>query len=277
MKRAFHFAFCVFVLLTLASPVFAGEVIDGVVATVNHQPILRSDWDAAVRFEAFMQQKHLEDVSEGDRVVALQHLIDRQLLKAQMGDTSYMQPKQDALEQDIDKVRAQVPNGKDDVVWQKLLASYGFTEDNLKEHLKVEFQTMNFIEVRLRPNVHVPEEDVEAYYREQLIPDLQRNGGSAVALTDVAPRIRELLTQQRMDEMLDVWLHNLRQQAEIHSTVAVPGGMRPWKRRAPQERTSWRWTNSRQRSRSDARACGCGFRSQSQCACSQCLSAWRCT
>jgi hypothetical protein len=140
-----------------------------------------------------------------------------------MGDTSYMQPKEDALQQDIDKVRAQVPNGKDDVAWHKLLASYSFTEDDLKEHMKVEFQTMNFIEVRLRPNVHVPEEDVEQYYHEQLIPDLQRNGGSVVAFTDVAPRIRELLTQQRMDEMLDVWLHNLRQQADIQSTVTVPG------------------------------------------------------
>jgi hypothetical protein len=198
-------------------------VIDGVVATVNRQPILRSDWDDAVRFEAFMQQKKLVDVTEADRVLALQHLIDRQLLKAQMGDSSYMQPKDDALQQDIDKVRAQVPNGKDEAAWQKLLTGYGFTEAELKEHLRIEFQTMNFIEVRLRPNVHVQDEDVEAYYHEQLIPDLEKNGGSVIAFTDVAPRIRELLTQQRMDEMLDVWLHNLRQQADIHSSVTIPG------------------------------------------------------
>ena len=206
-----------------ASAVFAAEVIDGVVASVNRQPILRSDWDDAVRFEAFMQQKKLGDVTDSDRVLALRHLIDRQLLKAQMGDTSYMQPKDDALQQDIDKVRRQVPNGTNDDAWQKLLTDYGLTEAELKQHLRIEFQTMNFIEVRLRPNVHVPEEDVEAYYREQLIPDLQKNGGSVIALTDVAPRIRELLTQQRMDEMLDVWLHNLRQQADIQSTVAIPG------------------------------------------------------
>jgi peptidyl-prolyl cis-trans isomerase SurA len=220
MKRAL---FITISMLILLAPLFAGEVIDGVVATVNHQPILRSDWDDAVRFEAFMQQRKLDEVSERDRVLALQHLIDRQLLKAQMGDSTYMQPKEEELEQDIAKVRAQRPEGKEDAAWNRLLASYGFTEDDLKRHLRVQFQTMNFIEVRLRPNVHVAEEDVESYYREQLIPDLQRNGGSAVALTDVAPRIRELLTQQRMDEMLDVWLHNLRQQAEIHSTVKIPG------------------------------------------------------
>ena len=222
MKRALAFTIS-FLMLAVAAPAFAADVIDGIVATVNREPILRSDWDEAVRFEAFMQQKRLDGVTEEDHVLALQHLIDRQLLKAQMGHASYMEPNDEALQQDIDKVRAQVPNGKDEATWQKLLASYRLTEPAIKEHLRVEVQTMNFVEVRLRPNIHIPEEDVEAYYHEELIPDLQKNGGEVVALTDVAPRIRELLTQQRMDEMLDVWLHNLRQQADIQSEIAVPG------------------------------------------------------
>ena len=74
---------------------------------------------------------------------------------------------------------------------------------------------MNFVEVRLRPNIHVQGDEVEAYYQNQLLPDLQKSGGKVVALDEVEPRIRELLTQQRMDELLDAWLHNLRQQAEI--------------------------------------------------------------
>ena len=41
------------------------------------------------------------------------------------------------------------------------------------------------------------------------------------------PRIRELLVQQHMDELLDAWLHNLRQQAEIHSTVPIPAETAP--------------------------------------------------
>jgi parvulin-like peptidyl-prolyl isomerase len=222
MKRILHFALCCFVLLGATSAV-AAELVDGIVATVNRQPILRSDWDEGARFEAFMQQKSLDEVTDTDQVLALQHLIDRQLLKTQMGNAAYMQPSDEQLRQDIDKVRAQVKNGSDDAAWHKLLASYGLTEATLKEHMRVEFQVMNFIEVRLRPNVHVPDEDVDVYYRNQLLPDLQKNGGAAVTLTEVAPRIRELLTQQRMDEMLDVWLHNLRQQSDIHSNVSIPG------------------------------------------------------
>ena len=88
---------------------------------------------------------------------------------------------------------------------------------------------MNFVEVRLRPNVHVQPEEIEAYYQNQLLPDLQKTGGAVITLNEAEPKIRELLVQQRMDELLDVWLHNLRQQAEIHSTAYQfrPGMLRP--------------------------------------------------
>jgi hypothetical protein len=224
MKRVLQLPICfVLLLLTAVVPVFAGEVIDGVVASVNRQPILRSDWNQSTAFEAFMQQKPLDQLTSADRVLALQHLIDRQLLRAQMGDVSYMQPSEEQLQQDVTKLRAQVPGGRDDTAWQHLLASYGLSEEILKDHLRAEVQVMNFVEVRLRPNVHIDPEDVESYYKNRLLPDLQQNGGKAIPLGEVDSRIRELLTEQHIDELLDAWLHNLRQQADIHSSVSIPG------------------------------------------------------
>jgi hypothetical protein len=209
--------------MATASCAMAGEVLDGVVASVNHHPILRSDWDEAVRFEAFMQQRQVSEMRQTDRTLALQHLIDRQLLTAQMANAGYMQPEEEELQQDIAKLRAQIPNTKDDAAWQRLLASYGLNEDLVKQHLRNEVQVMNFVEVRLRPNVHINEEDVEGYYKNQLIPDLQKNGAQPVPLDEVKIRIHELLTQQHIDELLDAWLHNLRQQAEIQSSIVIPG------------------------------------------------------
>ncbi len=225
MRRVLHFTICVSLLLGAALvPVFAGDVIDGVVAVVNRQPILQSDWEEAVSFEAFMQQKPLAQMTDASRVAALQRLIDRRLLKAQMGDDAYMQPSPQKLQEEVARLRAQVPNGKEDGAWRKLLASYGLNEDRLKEHLRNQVQVMNFVEVRLRPNVHVQDEEIEHYYKNQLLPDLQKNGGKPLPLAEASPRIRELLTQQHMDELLDAWLHNLRQQAEIRSFVPLPAG-----------------------------------------------------
>ena len=223
MKRILRYALCLlFLLPTAVVPLRAGEVLDAIVATVNHKPIFRSDWDEAVCYELFMQRKPVTQATEADRVTALQRLIDRQLLKAQMGDTRSLQPSEEVLQNDLAKLRAQVPEGQDEQSWRKLLAAYGLNDELLKAHLRTELQVMNFVEVRLRPNVHVQPEEVEAYYKGQLLPDLERTGSRMVSFADVEPRIRELLTQQHMDELLDAWLHNLRQQAEIRTSVPIP-------------------------------------------------------
>jgi hypothetical protein len=211
-----------FLQLTAGAPLRAGEVLDAIVVAVNHKPILLSDWDEAVGYELFMQRKPVTEATEADRAKALQRLIDRQLLKAQMGGVRFLQPSDEDLQADLAKVRSQFPEGKDESGWQRLLASYGLNEERVKAHLRTELQIMNFVEVRLRPTVHVQPEEIDAYYRSQLLPDLEKAGGKMVSFAEVEPRIRELLTQQRMDELLDAWLHNLRQEADIQPSMPIP-------------------------------------------------------
>src|SRR5271157_3590710 len=112
MRRIRHIAICIVLLAPLVA--FAGEVIDGVIATVNRKPVLQSDWDDAVRFEAFMQQKPLRNVTEADRISALQRLIGRRLLEIQMSDANYLAPSHDELRASIAQLRQQLPAAKDD-------------------------------------------------------------------------------------------------------------------------------------------------------------------
>ena len=220
MRRLLHIAIGVFLLLPAAA--FAGEIIDAVVATVSRQPVLQSEWDDATRFEAFMQQKPLSDVTDRDRVSALQRLIDRRLLEVQMNTPNYLAPSADEVRSAVAKLRAQIPTAKNDAGWQAVLAQYSFTQREVENHLRSETQMMNFVEVRLRPNVHIQPEEEEAYYRAQVLPDLEKAGVKVVTLQEVEPKIRELLVQQHMDELLDAWLHNLRQQTPVRSTVPLP-------------------------------------------------------
>ena len=46
-------------LALAASTLLAGDVIERVVATVNNRPILQSDWDEEMRYEAFVKQRPL--------------------------------------------------------------------------------------------------------------------------------------------------------------------------------------------------------------------------
>src|ERR1700758_1943997 len=72
----------------LASIAYAGDVVDRIVATVNGHVILQSDWDDAVRFEAFMEGRPQGQVTDQDRGRALDRLIDQELLREQaQGET----------------------------------------------------------------------------------------------------------------------------------------------------------------------------------------------
>src|SRR5215469_6795473 len=116
MKRLRHIAISILLLIPLTA--LAGEVIDGVIATVNRKPVLQSEWDDAVRYEAFMQQKPLRAVSDGDRVSALERLIDRRLLEIEMTDRSYLAPSHDEVRASVAKLREQIPGARDDQKWQ---------------------------------------------------------------------------------------------------------------------------------------------------------------
>ena len=155
-------------------------MIDGVVATVNRTPMLRSEWDEAVRFEAFMQQKNLADVTESQRVAALQRLVDRQLLDAQMADAN-LRPSEHEVKDDIAKLRAQLPGATDDATWQALMARYGLNEAAITAHLKDEVRVMNFVELQLRPNIRIQDAEVRAYYEQHFAGDSQHAGEKPAA------------------------------------------------------------------------------------------------
>jgi hypothetical protein len=77
------------VLLAIALPARAGDVLDRIVATVNRQIILQSEWRDAVRFEAFVGGRVLDQVQATDRKAALDHLIDQELLLEQMRTSGF--------------------------------------------------------------------------------------------------------------------------------------------------------------------------------------------
>ena len=220
MKRLRYIAISILLLVPLTA--LTGEVIDGVIATVSRKPILQSEWDDAVRYEAFMQQKPLRAVTEGDRVSALERLIDRRLLESQMSDANRFAPSRDEVRVSLAKLREQIPGAKDDQAWQKMRCSYALKERDIEAGLRSQTLMMNLIEVRLRPSVPVQPEEVEAYYRAQVLPDMEKVGVKVVTLEELEPRIREVLVEQHIDQLLDTWLHNLRQQTPIHSSIPLP-------------------------------------------------------
>ena len=220
LRKVFCFVFLLAVAASLAA---TGEVIERVVATVNGQPILQSDWDEEFRYEAFMNRKPLESLTVQDRKQALDRVIDQELLRQQIKGSEFEEASAQEPRDRIAELRKQFPEVKDDAGWKTKLEQYGMTEQDLTRHIALQLQLTRLITARLRPNVHIDSSSIETYYREKLLPQLRQSGVKNVPLVEVSPKIEELLAQQRVNELLAGWLHDLRAQSEIRTAGQVEG------------------------------------------------------
>lgn len=203
-------------VFSAGAPAQQAQVLDRVVANVNGQPLLLSDWEQALRYEAFLQGRPPESFTAGERTKALERLIDRELLRQQMQADYSAQPEE--LEQRIQNVRAQLKGANTEQGWRSILARYGLTEDEFRDSVRTEMRVLRFVDLRLRPVVRVDRDAIAAYYRETLVPRLRVAGVEPEPLEEVAPKIRELLVEEKMQSVLDDWLSNLRSQSSVHMT-----------------------------------------------------------
>ena len=206
-------------MMMAAPALHAGQVIDRIVATVNGRIILQSDWDEALGYEALLNGKPLSQFTDDDRRAVLDRLIDQELLSEQTKSADSPHASESEALARVNEARKQYPEAAPAAGWQALLAKYHLTEKDLIAHVQQQIDLMRLVDARLRPSIQVDSKSIEAYYRDKFVPQLRQSGGNDVPLAEVSSKIRELLTEEKVGEMLISWLQTLR--SESH--VQVPG------------------------------------------------------
>ena len=210
------------VLLALVVPARAGDVLDRIVATVNRQIILQSEWQDAVRYEAFVAGRGPDQADASNRKAALDHLIDQELLREQMRSSGFPHASSQEVDKRIQEIRKQYTGAETEAGWQATLGRYGLTESELKKRVGLQVDLMGLVDARLRPNVIVDSKSIESYYNQELLPQLRQAGAEQVPLAEVTPKIKELLIQQKMNQMLIAWLQDLRSGSDIRTETGPP-------------------------------------------------------
>jgi peptidyl-prolyl cis-trans isomerase SurA len=203
----------------LVLPVARAEVIDRIVATVNGHIILQSDWDEALCYEALLNGRTVGQFTDDERRAVLDRLIDQELLGEQMKSAFFQHASEAEATGRVADARKQYPEAATAEGWQSLLAKFRLTEKELVTHVQQQIDLMRLVDARLRPAVQIDSKSIEAYYRDKFVPQLKESGASEVALADVSGKIRELLTQEKVSELLVSWLQTLRSEGK----VSVPG------------------------------------------------------
>lgn len=215
-QRLFILGYAVGLILLAGAPA-RGEVLDRIVATVNGHVILQSDWDDAVRYEAFIAGRKPSELTGVERKAVLDRLIDQELLSEQMHASDFPRASDEEVNQRVQDVRKQYPAAATDKGWQAALALYKLSEAELKDRVALQLNLMRLVDARLRPNVNIDGKSIESYYNQELLPELRQSGAKAVPLAAVSGKIKELLTEQKVNELLVAWLQNLRSGSEIRT------------------------------------------------------------
>lgn len=206
----------VLILGALAQPAsWAGDVIDRIIATVNGHVILQSDWDEAMRYEALLNGRSLSEFTDDERRAVLDRLVDQQLLGEQTKSSVFDHASEAEAASRVAEARNHYPDAITDYGWQAVLAGFGLTEKELLEHVQQQIDLMRLVDAHLRPAVQIDSKTIEAYYRDKFVPQLKQSGVGEVPLNEVSSKIRELLTQEKVNELLVSWLQTLRSESKV--------------------------------------------------------------
>jgi hypothetical protein len=203
----------IFALLLLALGADAGELLDRIVVTVNGNALLQSDWDGELHYELFMSGQPSSRITAANRQSALNRIVDQELLREQMRTADFKIASAGEIDEQVSLLKKQNEEEHPGQTWSARLQEYGLTEVEIRDHVQLELNQLRVIDARLRPSIQIDSAEVERYYRENVVP--QAGATQAVPLAGAEPKIREILIQQKMNQLLDSWLESLRAQAKI--------------------------------------------------------------
>lgn len=199
-------------------PAERGDIVDRIVAIVNGDLVLESDIEEEERFSKL--NPYTPTQGKSMREEALTRLIDRTLILQQLASIPQTPITDAQVAQEEAEMRKDLPacahaDCASDAGWKTFLANAGFTEDELRERLRLRAQVLHFIEQRFRSAARVTDHQIEDYYNTTMLPEYAKQKATAPPLDSVRDRIQEVLLQQEVSAMLDDWLKTLRESGHV--------------------------------------------------------------
>jgi hypothetical protein len=181
------------------------EVIDRLMATVDSQPILLSDVNAAIVFRL------AQPATEPDRLAAvLDKLIERTLMLEEVERYQPPEPAPAELDNRVADIERLIGPP---AAFENAVAATGMTRDRLRQWIRDDLRIATYLNQRFGGPSEPSDADVLAYYRAH--PAEFTTGGTVQPFEAVAPQIRARLGQSRRSTSIADWLSSLRRRADV--------------------------------------------------------------
>jgi hypothetical protein len=123
------------------------------------------------------------------------------------------------VQQEVERLTAELGAAE---AYRARLRELGLTAESVTLQLRRQIFLARYLDYKLRPVAQVEGAQVEKYYREELVPELQKRGQAAPELESVDAQIRELLTQREISARAAKWLEETRSRLRIEISGKKP-------------------------------------------------------
>lgn len=199
-------------VLSLAIAACQAEIVDRVAVTVGNSVITLSEVKMQAAVTALIEDARPR-MDAGTLRQAAERRVEQVLLRREMVIGGYEPAGPEAAQTVLASLKRDRFGG-DEAAYQVALSEYGVGEDDLLDQLQWQVTLLRFIELRFRPGVQIPTEEVAAYYQETFLPGWNGPGPPPV-LEEMSERIELLLASERVSNLVDRWLNSTRGQLDI--------------------------------------------------------------
>jgi parvulin-like peptidyl-prolyl isomerase len=186
--------------------------VDGIAARIGNDVLT----DSEVR-ELQDYQKLVEGQAQ-DRSKVMEELVDQWIVQTEAVATKFPHPTADEVSLEFQALLKLFPSREQ---FQARLAQIGLTQDEVRQVLERQLYYIRFLNYKFHAATQVTSEEVETYYQQDLAPSLRKRGLTVPPLDQVEAQIRQLLTQEEINEKAAQWLDEAKARLRI---VIQPSG-----------------------------------------------------
>lgn len=195
-----------------SAPQQPGRVVDRIVARVEEDIILQSQVSQLGAF-----QKLVDGSSESDDKL-VNELIEQWIVQTEASSTHFPEPAKSEVDREMGRLGGQFGEPSK---YQQRLAQLGLSDADVRDMLTRQIYVERYLDSKFRPTVQVAQADIDAYYKNQLVPDLAKKSEPAPARAVVQEEIREVLVQRQISDLTAKWLDDTKSRLKIE--IEKPG------------------------------------------------------
>jgi hypothetical protein len=188
------------------------EIVDGIAARVEDDIITESEIRELAAFQRVV------DRQAKPRTELITELAEQWIAQGEAGTAKFPRPSATDVDHAYAQLAMQFGGTKE---FDARAAAEGLNEAAVRRMLEQQLYLSRFLDYRFRPAVQVDDAQVEAYYRDDFVPQVKASGQQVPPLENVEETIREVLMQREITKRATEWLDETRGHLQVE--VLHPG------------------------------------------------------